>query len=292
MEFKFDPQCILRKSSRDLFGFIDPESSDVYGSSDSGRGWIEIEFRNPVPISQVEIRTAREHFPRSFDLVLTQMNGQITRREVRDADLDGSNKSQRYEFEEMFIKSIKFQQKGPNWKGDRVFQLASIELFSSSRLFASGVFGTIFGHSRTGIHKLVSITARDFDASTVHLPCGARAVSTWSGAKEWLEIDLVDHCLLLSAYRLKQIDSVRLRSWSLLGSNDRSLPLGEWEEIDSQEESERGELASFVFHARGGPFRYFRIVNTGPRWDGKDQLCLSHLELFGCLVPMTRAVVE
>jgi hypothetical protein len=266
-ESKFDPQCILRQSSSDLFGFLDPDSTHFYGSGGSGSAWIEIEFRDPIPISVVELRTASHYFPRSFDIILTAPNDEIRKGEIRGAlELLGAAKSHRYQFEEIAITSVRIQQKSLNWEGTQYFHLGSVELFSSSGRFSSGVFRTLFDDHRTDIRKFVSVSSRDFDSSDVHLLSPRTTVCTWTGTREWFEIDFRDRQLLLSSYRLKRLSKFCLRSWSLVGSNDRTLPLSEWTVLDSRQESREGEYGLFQgFDCLGGIFRHFRLVNQGPK---------------------------
>jgi hypothetical protein len=161
----------------------------------------------------------------------------------------------------------------------------SIELFSSSGRFSSGVFRTLFDEHRGDIRKFVSVRCRNFDLSDVHLVSSTTTVSTWIGDREWFEIDFVDHQLVLNSYRLyRRRWRGLLRLWSLVGSNDRTVPLNDWSVIDSRNESRQGEYKVFQgFDCVGGPFRYFRLVNEGPDWDGSASLSFFHIELFGFL---------
>jgi hypothetical protein len=184
----------------------------------------------------------------------------------------------------MSVQSLKIEQKGPNWAGGQYLKFRSLELFSRSGKFESGVFGSLFAEHRKEIRQFVSVTARDFDLNEVHSISPRTNVSTLSGDRQWLEIDFVDHQLFVNSYRLKRSSPFGLRSWSLLGSNDRSLVLDEWTRIDSRSETREGEFELLqTFDCIGGPFRYFRLVNEGPRWDRGTQLILYHLDLIGFL---------
>jgi hypothetical protein len=98
------------------------------------------------------------------------------------------------------------------------------------------------------------------------------------------EIAFGDRHLLLNSYRLKRVLGKCIRSWSLVASNDRTLPLAEWTVIDSRNESREGEYELFQgFDCAGGPFRYFRLVHDGQSWSGRSNLVFWHIELFGCL---------
>jgi hypothetical protein len=48
---KFEPRCILTQSSRDLYNFIDSDSTDYYRTSNSGSAWLRFEFREAIDVS-------------------------------------------------------------------------------------------------------------------------------------------------------------------------------------------------------------------------------------------------
>jgi hypothetical protein len=76
-----------------------------------------------------------------------------------------------------------------------------------------------------------------------------------------------------------------LKSWLLLGSNDASCPLAQWTELDRRLESRQGEINDpAAFPAVGGPFRYFRLVYTGPTWLDSTRLALKYIDLYGILI--------
>jgi hypothetical protein len=289
---KFDPRCIVRQSTNDVFGLIDPDSNDVYGSSNSGSAWIEFEFREPIPISTVQIGTAGNAYPRSFDIRLKESEVKSVRKRIQDAqELNGANRSRTYSFAsqtpERLIKSVKIEQTSPNWQGTQYFNIGSIEFFSASARFSSGVFRTLFAEHREEIRKFVRVTAKDFGTSQIHSILTKTIVCTFPGPREWIEIDLVSSQLLLNAYRLKRNTDSRLRSWSLLGSNDRTLHIDEWTVIDSKHESKEGEYELCRgFDCASGAFRFFRLVQDGQQWGGSTSLVCRHIELFGCLLPL------
>jgi hypothetical protein len=277
---KFAPLCVLSQSSNDLYNLIDPESSDVYKTADSGQAWILFEFRKSVKISEIQIHSGFRYFPRSFDLVLTGKDRKVVRKPIRNAELNN------YEIEEMFVQSLKIEQKGPNWEGKQSLLFKSVELFSSSGKYRSGVFKRLFREHRAEIRQFVCVTARDFDLSEVHSLSPRTNVWTWRDPRQWVEIDFLDRRLFVNSYRLELASRHVLRSWSLLGSNDRKLELDEWTKLDSRSETREGEFETLqTFECFGGPFRYFRLVNEGERWDGNTNLVFWHLEFFGILLP-------
>jgi hypothetical protein len=284
---QFEPRCILSQSSRDLYSIIDPESRDSYASSDSGSAWVLVEFREPVEICEIEIRSGSKYFPRSFDFVCTGTDGKVVRTQVRDANLNCADKRERFEIRRVVAQSVKIEQKGANWKGSQYLCFKSLEFFAPSGKFRSGVFGSLLKDHRDDVSRFVCLTARDFDMSDVHSVTSRKSVCTWGGGSYWVEIDLLDHRLLMTSYRLKRGRQSTLKTWSILGSNDRTLALEEWTKVDSRSESVEGEFELLhVFECFGCPFRYYRIVNEGPRWDENPKLTFLHIDFFGLLFPV------
>jgi hypothetical protein len=165
------------------------------------------------------------------------------------------------------------------------FHLQSVELFSDSGEYSSGVFRKLFEHHRTEIRKFVRVTVRDFDPGYVQSMSDKTNVWTWAGTREWIEVDFLDRQFVASAYRLGRHRDILLRSWSLLGSHDRTIQLNEWAVIDSRSEETPGELGnSTCFDCSGGAYRYFRLVSEGLDWRNHTWLILNHFELFGLLI--------
>jgi hypothetical protein len=166
----------------------------------------------------------------------------------------------------MLVQSVRIEQKGRNWAGKQSLHVRSLELFSTTGQFTTGVFRALFREHRHDIHQFLCVSARDFDFTEFHLISPRTDIVTWDGSREWLEIDLIDRQVFVNSYRLKRLPIYILRSWSLIGSNDRTLPLEEWTKINLRQEIQKGEFESFqLYECFGGPFRYFRIVNEGPK---------------------------
>jgi hypothetical protein len=206
---------------------------------------------------------------------------------IRDADLKGPNKSQRYKVDQRSVRSLKIEQKGPDCVGSQFLNFGSLELFSNSEKFSSGVFRSLFSEHRDEIRRFVCVTARDFDLSVAHSIEPRTNVCTLDGDREWMEINFLDHQLFINSYRLKRISGSTFRSWTLFGSNDQSAELDKWTKVDSRAENSKGEFELFqLFSCLGGPFRYFRLVNEAQTSDKRTYLFFSHIDLFGVLLPV------
>ena len=101
----------------------------------------------------------------------------------------------------------------------------------------------------------------------------------------YLIVNLTDRVLFPKGYIIRSVKNSAthyLRSWKLYGSL-----LGiEWTELHSV--NEQDDLKSFEigrYYIRGGPFKFFKIVQTGPCLgtsnDIKYRLRLSYLDFFG-----------
>jgi hypothetical protein len=163
---------------------------------------------------------------------------------------------------------VRIEHKRPSWDSENFRTLGSLELYSTSGEFTTGVFHSLFRDHRNEIHQFVSMTARYCDLRDVHSISPRTWVNTFNGPREWIEFDFLDRLMSVSSYRLQRLRGAALRWWSLLGSNDRTFELDEWTLIDTRRESREGEFGMLhTFDCFGGPFRYYRLDNEGPRWD-------------------------
>jgi hypothetical protein len=114
-------------------------------TGNSGEAWILIEFREPVDISEIEIQSgfsAFPPFPRSFDFIVTEANGKMTRMEIRDAKLKGKHNSERYRLDSQSVRSVKIEQKGPGWntsQSERFIQFRRERMDGRSREISNGL---------------------------------------------------------------------------------------------------------------------------------------------------------
>ncbi|MCO5582625.1 hypothetical protein L7F22_036523 [Adiantum nelumboides] len=105
----------------------------------------------------------------------------------------------------------------------------------------------------------------------------------------WWKIDLGEsHQLMCNHYTLRQDGSVNyIRSWSLQGSSDDRNWLDLRVHQNEKTLSRAGQFASWPIHSASArlPFRYFRILLTGPMSSSSHpwNLCLCYIELYGYL---------
>ena len=123
---------------RDLYGMLDPESSDCYRSKNEAGAWIEIEFKEPVRINGLMVDSPKtgENCPRTFDVTFADWIGAPEKYKVSfvdDSRLDGPGGSAKEEFDVVTAKVVRIKSRGPNWDGYGTLEIGSFELFSPTR---------------------------------------------------------------------------------------------------------------------------------------------------------------
>lgn len=282
---------VVRQSSNDIYSWLDPDSDfDQHGSSDGENAWIKIEFPTPIRVNGLKVTSnyRNEGFPKTFVVIFSDNSENGEERTIPfdgSDNLNGPGLSVEKEFEVFSAKVIRIESRGPNSSGDNYFRLGGFELFSPEEKYRDGVFRSIFMNHRDNFYDFFDVQARDFDWSEIHKRDTMKEICTfdWSD-HEWLEAGLVCGKVAIFGYRIRKNEKY-LRSWSLRGSNDRNLPLEEWTVIHRhcEEEKTSKELQFECFS--GTPFRFFRIVQEGNRWDGARNLRFNYFDFDGIFVP-------
>ena len=147
---------VVRKSSADIYGWLDPDSGDSYCSTDNPGAWIEIEFKAPVRVNGLKVTSYTIDYPRTFDETFSDGPGSDSKRKVSFVDeqgLNGANLSVERTFDAVTAKLVRIEARGPNWDGSNFFNLGGFELFvrqtrrtpAGSFARSSGGSGTAFG---------------------------------------------------------------------------------------------------------------------------------------------------
>jgi hypothetical protein len=285
-ETPFNRQIVVSKSSRDLVQFVDPDSSDWYGSFSSGEAWLEFRFASPIEINGVRLRRCALSPPSSFDVV--DADSEATLQSVTDADFESHGGECVVRFPPICTSALKIRQTGPNREGQQYLNIGKIEFTSPDRAYSSGVFRTIFNAHRADVRRYIEVGARDGDRGRGQLHLITPRTRTWTfkGKQSWVQVEVVGGQFVVGQYRLNRHTGERMRSWTLRGSSSSAVPFSEWTVLDRREEPVSGAFGDLAaFDAGGGPFRCFRLVQEGPTWNGKTRLSIYHLEFFGCFIP-------
>jgi hypothetical protein len=231
----------------------------------------------------MRIMSDAEVFPRSFDICFGADDQVLM--PVRDAAWLRAGQEMTFGFREVRTRQLKIRQVGPDLPNCGWFKIGEIEFLSPDPHFAPGIFRTLFNEHRRDIRQFLEIRSRHLCLDELHNPNAQGYILTYGAPNQWVQIEIVDGKLITNCYRLKRTRNDKLRSWSLLGSNEASLPLAEWTELDRRSEARPGDFNDFAtFPAVGGPFCYFRIVSTGPNWSDSANLLLFHIDLYGVLI--------
>lgn len=283
-ESKFNRRIAVSLSSCDVKRLIDPRSDDSYGSADKKGAWIRFDFCEPTAVNGLRITSAQKYFPRFLDISSVGDDGSEHRlHSIRDADLNGAGKVVEVRFAETATKSLKIAQGGLNWKGKHHLVIGNFELLSADPRYSPFVFERLLKDHGRDVRRFVEVCSRDYDVGEIHKISTHTNVCTWPIAQSFVQIEIVGGIIVVSKYRLRR--GRFLRTWSLRGSNDASLRLDEWTELDHRHEEMKGEFDDpGSFDAAGGPFRYFRLVQEGKNWTDTTSVSLHHIELFGLLI--------
>ena len=280
---------VVRKSSNDLYGMLDPESSDIYTSYKTRGAWIEIEFKAAVRINGLKVTSGRVAHPKTFDVTFSDGSPAGEKYQlsfVDEAGLNGKILSVERNFDVVWAKLVRIESRGPNWSGVNSFTIGGFELFSPDDVCAEGVFRSIFARNRDCVWDVFDVRARDSDGRELHIP-NEECVCTNAGDQEWVEVGLLHGQLVLTRYRIKK-NKEWLRGWSLRASNNRNTPIDEWSVIHRHREVTEAEKTSEILEFECSsvtPFRFFRIVQEEKRWDGKRFLRFHYFDVDGTFIP-------
>jgi hypothetical protein len=284
-ETPFNRQIVVSQSSNDLIDLIEPDRQcRLLGCISRADQWLEFKFWSSIEVNGLKMRKMSDHPPpRSFDII--DVDHGRTLASVPDADFTRDEDEFELRFESVRTTALKIQQTGPNWNNGNGFHISTIEFLSPDPTYSSGVCRTLFTSHKSEIRKYIEVHSLHFNPDTFHLLNPSTALTTCDDSPAWVQIEIVSGLFFVRRYRLKRNDPACIRSWSLRGSNDTALPLDKCTVIDRREEASRGDfdlLASF--ETIGGPFKFFRIVHEGLRWDGKLMLRFAHFDIFGVFI--------
>ena len=99
-----------------------------------------------------------------------------------------------------------------------------------------------------------------------------------------ITFDFKDRKIKLESYTIKSANSCFMKTWDVVGSNDNLS----WQNIDKQIENNslNGDSKYDTFQVNGikQPFRYIKIIHSGPNHGGCNKFKLNRIELFGEII--------
>ena len=281
---------VVRQSSNDIYGWLDPDSNDEYRSTNIRGAWIDITFKAPVRVSGLKITgSKRGGNPKTFDVTFSDGPGSSATHKVSFVEAQELTETDPFverNFDAVTAKLVRIESRGPSWDKSNVFRIGGFELFSPDEEHAGGIFRSIFARDRERVWDSFDVRARDNDGSELHIP-NDKHVCTKPGEHQWVEIGFLHGRVVLSSYRIKKHKN-RLRSWSLRASNNRNTQLEEWPVLHRHCEATEAEKTSEVLKfecASTTPFRFFRIVQEDKNWKGKLTLNFRYFDIDGIFIP-------
>lgn len=283
----FDRLFIASMSSKDIYNLIDPVSKDFISSNDSGKFYIEFEFKEEMKINGIQIYSYKKDFPRSFDIEID--NKKV--KSIKDAaELNGQNLRMTVNFDTVKGRKLCFIQTGPNWDQDNnIILIKRIELLSPDRKYSSGIFKSFVENDQShDPHKCpVIITTLTFGLNYFHLLGTSKVVNTSNRTNSWFQVELTKGYVVLSGFRLKKCSSSKPKSFKLICTDDISLPEDKWIsmiEINERINDDHDIADIYEFQRPSPPVRFIRLVQTGPNWDDKLNLKFHHFDIFGSYI--------
>ncbi|KAK8888185.1 hypothetical protein M9Y10_039249 [Tritrichomonas musculus] len=278
----FDKLFVASQSSNDIYTLIVPEKSFIFGTSNSGKAYIEFELESEVTICGAKIFTGNDYHAKSFDIVIEGK----TVKSIKDAtELNGTSKNMTVNFEPIRGRKIRFIQTGPCWAGHNYINTKGFELLSTDEKYSKGVFATLVEESENNDpHKCpVIIYAQCFDHNCFYSLKPQTNIFTWGCENSWFQVELTRGTAIIIGFRLKRCD-IMLKTYKLICTDDPSKPESSWTtliEINEKAKDEHEDLDIYEFPHPSPPTRFVRLVQTGKNWNDSYVLSFYHFDLFG-----------
>ncbi|KAK8899771.1 hypothetical protein M9Y10_002093 [Tritrichomonas musculus] len=280
----FSPRLICTQSSADLYSIIDPESQNYYGSPDKGDCWIQFEFQNPINVTGFQLQSCRSCFVKSYRI--TTINNDLSTSVLYSTDaeagLNGQMQMVTHEFKERRVKILRFEQTGKSWSDKNFIGIKRLDFMTDK---TKNIFSDMIKEVNGDAHRIpVSVTAKYFDFSSFHTFNPHSYICTFdSPTPSWFQVEIATGRVSIEGYRLIRHESLTLKAWSIIGTNDKNLPNDQWTKIHSVNETIRGSLRSIYECSPSPPFKFIRLIMDGEGWNDRCYLSFYHFEIFGKL---------
>jgi serine/threonine protein kinase len=286
LESRFDRFVILSQSTNTVSRIIDPGSNDCYVSHGRGGAVVELFFANEITLNGMAIQFGSQGIPRIISIGAVGANGDwIPLSDIAPAEQPRPLSSTKVDFDPVTARVFRVSQVGPPWSERPIIRIQKIECFSPDPRFAGGVFANLFRGTPEAVAGFVEITARFNQPDQLYRLDGTFNCCTRINCppRPWVEVCLRRGRLAITGYALKRRVGLELRSWSVLASNNGSLPLEQWtplHQVTDLVPSEGNAIEFFPIRANF-QFSHIRLVNEGERWDHKQNLHIDGFELYG-----------
>lgn len=186
----------------------------------------------------------------------------------------------------------------PSECGDRYCQKEVQIMYQKDKDF-NGIINYLRTLSKGNIFNLIEINtssvldSRRCPNNVIIYDNKDKYFSSKNEVNSWISFDFKNYQVTPTNYTIQSFPCssngyAHPKSWNIEGSNDNT----NWEIIDRQEESSvlNGESVTYTFpigkdHKKA--FRYLRMRITGQNWGEIDTLCISAIEFYGILNPIS-----
>jgi hypothetical protein len=274
----------VSQSSAELYSIVDPECENYYGSPDKGDAWVQFEFKHDITFFGFIIQSYLSCFTKSYRIVSinSDLSEQVLYATSAETGLQGELKIVTRDFRPpVKTRILRFEQTGKSWSEKNFIGIKRLDFRTDQ---CEGYYlEHLMRLSERDAHKIpVNVTSKYFDPYAFVLQNPKSYVCTFDApAPSWFQIELLYGRALVTGYRLRRHDALKMKDWCLKASNDVTVPIDDWQVLHSVSEQAEGD-SFLVFDIDGkSPFKYFRLVMNGPGWNGRTYLAFWHLELFG-----------
>ena len=276
------------QSSAELYGIINPNTDSYYGSPDKGDAWIQFEFVKPITVFGFLIQSYLSCFIKSYRIVAVgdDYSESVVFSTACEIGLKGEKKQVTHRFDKpVKTRRLRFEQTGPSWAEKNFIGIKRMDFQTDQceGFYFENVMKTV-----QDPHKVpVNITAKYFDVYSFTVMNPVSYVCTFdTPSPSWFQIEFAEGQICITGYRIKKHESLRMKAWSVKGSNDATLELDKWKEIHRVCEEKEGPLFRVFSCPKSDPYKYIRIIMEGHAWNDRDYLAFWHFEVFGDYVIM------
>ncbi|KAK8846002.1 hypothetical protein M9Y10_020947 [Tritrichomonas musculus] len=289
----FDRLFIITKSTNDIYNLIDPDPNKTFTTWSGTKFSVEFELEEEVSFNNISFTFTRECLiPSSFDISIDgvvirsvkNFDGKLD--EMKSSILNSRKRGKCINLEITTFgfrgKKIRFTQTGPNLiNGSDYLEFSKVDIIKDDGDNLSSLL------DKDDIHKSrILINSPDYDFNLVHL-LNAKKFCFVSGLNSWFQIELTAGLAIISGFRLKRCQITKMKSYKIIASDDISKDIDSWTtliDIDEKTENEHQIADVYQLPNPSPPVKFIRIVQTGPSWNGKNEMQFYHFDIFGTYV--------
>jgi hypothetical protein len=173
------------------------------------------------------------------------------------------------------------EQTGKSWTDKNFIGIKRMDFRTNK---ASGYyFESLLKTMRGDPHKIpVNLTSKYFDVySFIYMNPSSYICTFDSPLPSWFQVEFATGRVAVTGYRFKRHEVLKLRSWTLRGSNDPTLDVAAWTVLHQVNETKNEGLFNVYTCPAGEPVKFIRILMEGPGWNDRTYLAFWHFEIFG-----------